>query len=113
MADIVLLVFSGLVALSTLVYAVLTWRLVTETKRMREVQTEPKVSVRAELSRDVGHGGIELIIRNEGQGPAQNIRFEFEGNPMTGDKRPFGNHVLNKADPTMTDYVGYGYYPRA
>lgn len=80
MADNLILVFSGLVALSTIVYAMLTWKLVTETKRMREVQTEPWVSVHAELS-DVGHGGLELVIRNEGQGPARNIRFEFQGDP--------------------------------
>ena len=34
--------FSGVVAASTVVYAVLTWKLVSETRKMREVQTEPK-----------------------------------------------------------------------
>jgi len=37
--------FSAVVALATVVYAILTWRLVTETKEMREVQTEPKIFV--------------------------------------------------------------------
>ena len=73
--------FSGAVAASTVVYAVLTWKLVSETRRMREVQTEPRVSVRLELAEGVGHGGIELVIRNEAQGPAQNIQFGFEGDP--------------------------------
>ena len=27
------------------------------------------------------HGAMELVVRNEGQGPAQNIRFGFEGDP--------------------------------
>jgi len=31
-------VFSGLVALATVVFAVLTWKLVSETKKMRKVQ---------------------------------------------------------------------------
>jgi len=39
------LIFSALVAVSTMVYAVLTWKLVSETKKMREAQTEPKISV--------------------------------------------------------------------
>ena len=80
-ADVLLLVFAGMVAVATLVYAVLTWRLVAETRRMREVQTEPRISVRAELSEQGGHGGIDLVIRNEGQGPAQNVRFRFKGDP--------------------------------
>ena len=33
-------VSSGLVTLATLVYAVLTWRLVSETRRMRKAQTD-------------------------------------------------------------------------
>ena len=37
--------FSGLVALATVVYVVLTWKLVSETKKMRKVQTEPKICV--------------------------------------------------------------------
>jgi len=80
------LIFSGVVAVSTLVYAILTWRLVTETKRMREVQTEPKVSVRAELNDEHGHGGIDLVIRNGGQGLARNVRFKFQGDPSYSDK---------------------------
>ena len=79
------LIFSGLVALSTLVYAFLTWRLVAETRRMREVQTEPRVSVLVELNDQHGHGGMDLVIRNEGQGPAQNVRFEFQGDPTYFD----------------------------
>jgi hypothetical protein len=89
MAQVVLLVFSGLVALATAVYAVLTWQLVKETRRLREAQTEPRVSIRAELSDYAGHGGMDLVIRNEGQGPAQNVRFGFVGEPSYFDeKRP-------------------------
>lgn len=81
LSNILLLVFSGLVAVSTVFYALLTLKLVTETRRMREVQTEPRISIRPELAENVGHGGIELVIRNEGLGSAQNIRFEFQGDP--------------------------------
>lgn len=44
-ADTWLLVFSWVFSFSTLVYAFLTWRLVSETKRLRVAQTEPIVSV--------------------------------------------------------------------
>ncbi len=48
---------------------------------MREIQTEPRVSVRLELAQGVGHGAIELVVRNEGQGPATSVRFRMEGDP--------------------------------
>ncbi|MDZ7818227.1 MAG: hypothetical protein U5K55_06260 [Aliarcobacter sp.] len=41
-------VFTAIVTLSTVVYAFLTARLATETKRMREVQTEPKIHIKLE-----------------------------------------------------------------
>ena len=80
LGDWLIIVFTGIVAVSTVFYAILTWRLVAETRRMREAQTEPRVSVRVEQE----HGGLpayELVIQNEGQGVAKNVRFEFEGDP--------------------------------
>ena len=35
--------FSAIVAFSTMVYAYFTWRLVSETRRMRKIQTTPEV----------------------------------------------------------------------
>ena len=81
LGEILIIVFTGFVAASTVAYVVLTWRLVSETRRLREVQTEPRVSVRIELAEGAGHGAMELVVRNEGQGPAQNILFDFEGDP--------------------------------
>lgn len=69
--------FSFIVALSTVCYAILTWRLVTETKRLREVQTEPKVSIRME-SEEYSIGFIALFIKNEGQGPAYDVKFSYQ-----------------------------------
>ena len=37
-------IFTAVVAIATVVYAILTWKLVSETRMMREVQTEPKIS---------------------------------------------------------------------
>ena len=66
--EILIIWFTGVVAASTVVYAFLTWRLVSETRRMREVQTEPRISMSLALSDRFGSGGLELVIRNEGQG---------------------------------------------
>ena len=76
-ADTWLLVFSGIVAFSTLVYAFLTWRLVSETKRLRVSQTEPMVSVTYHL-REESINFIDLRIKNVGAGPALEIKFEVE-----------------------------------
>ena len=67
-------IFSAAVALATIVYAMLTRRLVAETKRMREAQTEPKVSISVQPS----EGYIMLIdmtIQNIGLGPAYDLTF--------------------------------------
>ncbi|MBU1340431.1 MAG: hypothetical protein KKE44_04565 [Proteobacteria bacterium] len=69
-------IFSGLVTVATLVYAVLTWKLVTETRRMRKAQTDAKVTVRVEPREETLHL-LKFIIANEGIGPAYDIKFEI------------------------------------
>ena len=81
LGEVLIIVFTAVVAGSTVAYALLTRQLVSETRRLREVQTEPRVSVRVESAEGVGHGALELVVRNEGQGAAQNIQFGFEGDP--------------------------------
>ena len=39
------LLYLGIVSLSTVVYSVLTWKLVSETRRMREFQITPDVNI--------------------------------------------------------------------
>jgi hypothetical protein len=70
------LVFSGLVALSTVVYAVLTAALVTETRRMRRTQTDAKIGISVEPSQ-YAFGFADLLIRNYGAGAATDVRFEI------------------------------------
>jgi hypothetical protein len=67
-------IFTAVVTLATAVYAVLTWKLVTETRLMREVQTEPKLSV---TLRSVDHSIsiVRLHFRNIGQGQALGVKF--------------------------------------
>lgn len=91
LGEVLIAVFTAVVALSTVAYVVLTWQLVSETRQLRRVQTEPRVSVRLELADRARHGAMELVIRNEGQGPAQNIQFNFQGDPTyftKNGKRP-------------------------
>ncbi len=95
--QVLIVIFTGVVALSTAVYAILTWRLVTETRRMREIQTEPRVSIRAEAD-NAGFRGYELVIQNQGQGVARNVRFEFEGDPSY-----FRNSWVNRSPPAVND----------
>ena len=81
LSQILIIVFTGVVAGCTVLYCVLTAWLALETRKMRTAQSEPKVSVQLELNNQYGTGGMQLAIRNEGMGPAEDIRFEFEGDP--------------------------------
>jgi len=69
--------FSGVVAFSTLLYAILTCELVSETRKMRKVQTEPKIYVNIQ-PREEWINFIDLVIQNIGLGPAYNIKFEIK-----------------------------------
>ena len=90
-----IVLFTGVVAVSTVVYAFLTWKLVSETRTMRKAQTEPRVSVRVELDHD-GRRGFELVVRNEGHGPAKKIRVKFDGG-----RNVFGESRLSNPGPEI------------
>ena len=71
------LIFSAIVTIATCCYALLTWKLVSETRKMREIQTEPVISIimkpkEEELS------FIDMVIKNIGLGPAYNIKFDID-----------------------------------
>ena len=68
-------IFSALVAIATIIYAILTWKLVSQTRKMREAQTEPKISVTIQ-PREEWINLIDMVIQNIGLGPAYNIKFE-------------------------------------
>lgn len=74
------LLFAAVVAVSTVVYAVLTWRLVSETRLMRRAQTTPKVAVFYK-NRDEWIGLLDIVIQNIGLGPAYDVHFEIQ--PLT------------------------------
>src|ERR1035441_1102121 len=70
-------VFTLFVAAATVMYAVLTNTLVAETRRMRERQTEPDLSIAAVPSRE-WLNWINMEIANVGAGSAHNIRLQVE-----------------------------------
>ena len=69
--------FSCIVALSTVAYVILTERLVSETKKLRRAQTEPNVSVIIQ-PREEYIKFIDLVVQNIGLGPAYDIQFKLE-----------------------------------
>ena len=69
--------FTAIVTLSTVVYAILTALLVSETRRMRLVQTEPKIQIQLK-SLDFSINLIRLDIENIGLGPAKNVNFKWK-----------------------------------
>ena len=78
-SDNLIVWFAGAVAFSTVVYAVLTAVLVYETRSLRKVQFDPKLTVRIEYDIADRDGLFELVIRNHGGGAAQNINLGFVG----------------------------------
>lgn len=68
-------IFAAVVAIATIVYAILTWRLVSETRKMRQAQTEPNISVTIQ-PREEWINLIDMVIQNIGLGPANNIKFK-------------------------------------
>lgn len=84
------LMFSGVVAISTVVYAILTWQLVSETRIMRKVQTEPSLHVFIQ-SRDEHNEITDMFIQNTGMGVARNIKFK-----VLSDFMYYRSDVLSK-----------------
>lgn len=97
LGEILVIVFTAVVAGTTAAYALLTWQLVSETRKLREVQTDPRVSIRVEADH-TGHRGYELVIENNGQGVAKNVQFEFKGDPSY-----FRNSWVNRAPPAIDE----------
>lgn len=75
-------IFTGVVTISTVVYAVLTAQLVNETRKMRQAQTEPKLEITLKSS-EHWISLLRLHIKNIGLGPAYDIAFKVYGEPDT------------------------------
>lgn len=95
------IIFSGLVTLATLVYATLTWKLVSETRRMRKAQTDAKVTIRVETRKEAIHF-LDFVVANEGIGPAYDVKFELKPVPS----KEIDDSILNKIK--SLGFINYG-----
>lgn len=68
--------FSAAVTIATVVYAILTWKLVTETRLLREAQTEPRIEITAQPF-ETAYNLLRLQVRNTGMGPARRLRLRI------------------------------------
>lgn len=82
------LLFSGVVALATVVYATLTAWLVLETRKLRQAQTEPHVEV-FYRPRDEWISLLDIVVKNIGAGPAYDLKFS-----MVADESNKATHEL-------------------
>ena len=67
----------AILAIVTIVYALITGRMLYETKKMREFQTEPHVFINiqhVERARFL----LNMVIQNIGPGPAYNLKFKVD-----------------------------------
>ena len=77
------LLLSGALVITTIVLAWATGTLARETRRMREFQERPRLSIRLEKTGETGRF-LNLVLSNEGQGVAKNVRFgDFDGYPLS------------------------------
>ena len=74
--EAITLIFSFVVTTSTVFYAILTWRLISETIKMRKAQTEPRISIYVQPCQ-VSMSFFDIVIKNIGLGPAYDVRFEI------------------------------------
>ena len=70
------LIFSCIVAVSTVFYVILTRSLVNETKKTREMYYLPNIGMHIERN-ETGSTNLYLIIENIGFGVANNINFKI------------------------------------
>lgn len=83
-----MVLFTAIVTFSTVVYAFLTARLASETRRMRQAQTDPRIEVVVK-PREEWINFLNLYVRNIGMGPAFDLTFEFHA-----DASPKGAEML-------------------
>jgi len=75
-SNIITLFFTGVVGISTLVYAILTAKLVKETMLLRKAQTNPGISVSLVQNKS-SILFIDLLVENIGMGPAYDVKFDI------------------------------------
>ncbi len=72
--DILSIGIAAILAITTIVYAWITRRMLNETKRMRESQTEPHVFINIQPMKRAEFL-LNMVIQNIGHGPAYDLKF--------------------------------------
>lgn len=95
------IIFSGIVAFSTIIYAALTGYLVFETRKIRVASIQPQICISI-VQDQINFNILNLEILNAGHGPAKNIRLvlknEFE---MTDSEKLSAVGVFQNGIPYM------------
>lgn len=76
MTNILQIIFSAVVTLSTVIYSVLTWKLVSETRKIRKFQITPDVNIYFERS-EADASFVHIVFKNSGLGHAKNVKFRI------------------------------------
>ncbi len=67
-----------IIAISSIVNTIFIWQSFSDTRKLRKIQTDPRIKVELENFQDYSMI-FELVITNSGKGVAKNIKFEFDG----------------------------------
>lgn len=108
-SGVLMLIFSAVVAISSVVYAHLTRLLVDETRKMRQAQTDPRIEVFLK-PREEWINLVYLCVRNIGLGPAYDIAFRIEKTGNTsGAEALVNDFAQSKFFETGVRYLGPGH----
>ena len=106
--EVATLIFSAIVTVSTVVYAALTWVLVSETRKMRMAQTEPRIAL-FPRSREEFINFCHVYVQNCGAGPAYDLRFQFSiETPSPGAHELLADFTRSEFFKTGMKYLGPG-----
>ncbi len=92
-----IVIFTAALAGFTFYLAKTTRVLSEETRRMREQQIVPRIDARVET----GHSGaknLDLVLKNEGNGPANKVRFQFRG-----DESHYRSTLISSNPPVISE----------
>jgi hypothetical protein len=101
-----LLLYIGIVILTS-VYAYFTYKLFSETRKMREIQINPKLSIYLSSEQRVLKMK-NLVIANIGLGPAYNIKFKLSPDFTLFDGKLLSEiHLIKTGIPYMAPNYKY------
>ena len=85
--NILSICIAAILAITTIAYALITNRMLIETRRLRESQTEPNIFITVEPN-ERARSFLNLVIQNIGQGPAFDLKFKVDPDILLGTGEP-------------------------